>query len=1039
MTRFSVARPAAIAVLAAAAAWAQSPTINDLPSREFGQPILVNPLVSNAPNLVEGRELYSPSEIAYDAFNVILYVADTSNNRVLAWKNPQGLGKGNPADLVIGQRDLASTFAQGPTSSQPNGFHNPASIAVDNVGSLYVLDASNNRILRFPAPFGQSGGFLQWDLVIGQTSINSGGSPNEGGSPSASVLNLQYGGGMAFDAQYNLWVADAGNNRVLRFNNAVLIPNAVEPKADIVLGQGNAKCVGSDPFACSGATTSAIDLTGFSRPANLRFDAQQPQNLYVSDALNRVLYFQGPFTAGDNFHAAARVLGVAPTPAAGQKPQPTPNSYTLSSPGGVLTDGINIYVCDSGNNRIVRYGPPASWAAATPTQPSPAALSVIGQTDLNSGKPNKGQVAPDGTTLNNPQTAIFPFGGTGDMWVVDGGNNRVVSFPQSGSSFGQATRVLGQIDFGYDAVNLIEGREVWLANNAAGGDIVVDRNSNPPHLYIADTFNNRILGFRDARTVGTDARSVLTQKADLVIGQPDVYTSVMNYPNGNLGTTPTPSATGLNAPTGLALDTSGNLYVADEGNGRVLRFPAPYNQAQSSLLQANLVLGQSGFTTPPVSGITGPANMAAPFGLAMLSDGSLAVSDRQLNRVLIFRRSNGDFSNYEAATIVIGQSNFNDSQPVPLATANYGLHSPAHIATDTSDRLYVADTSNNRVAIFTQVLSTAAGGTLGSTVTGLNTPLGVTVSAATGEMWIADTGSNQVKRFPEYVSFQFNPNPTAQLGSVNPLAVALDPFGNVIVAEASNRISFYYPKLTYQHAATYNQRPLAPGQLAYLYRLGADFSFTPADGTQTSPWPYTLGDIQVTVNGIPAPVFRVNVTRIDFQVPQSAPTSGTATFVVSQASTGAILAAANIQMALTNPGFFTSNAQGTGQVAAFNQDGSVNSPSNAIPRGQVISFCLTGAGPVPNGPPDGQPPSSSAPTPGSLVLLSGSFTGGVVPSNLVQYSGLGCGFAGGWQVNFQVPTQVPPGANNVVALIYEDVPSNAGPTSQPLVVVFAAK
>jgi uncharacterized protein (TIGR03437 family) len=730
---------------------------------------------------------------------------------------------------------------------------------------------------------------------------------------------------------------------------------------------------------------------------------------------------------------------VAPTPSAGQTPTPAPNSYTLSSPGGVFTDGTNIYVCDSGNNRILRYGAPSSWAAATTAQPSPPAVAVIGQTDLNSGQANKGQVAPDATTLSNPQTALFPFGGSGDLWVVDGGNNRVISFPQSAANFGAATRVLGQLDFGYNSVNLIEGREVWLANNSAGGGMVVDSNSNPPHLYIADTFNNRILGFRDVRAVGTDARSLLTQKADLVLGEPDLYTSVPNYPNGNLGATPTPNATGLNGPTGLAIDAAGNLYVADEGIGRVVRFPAPFNQLQSSLLQANLVLGQSSFTAPPVKGLTGPANMGSPFGLAFFSDGSLAVSDRQFNRVLIFRRSNGDFSMYQAAGIVIGQANFNDSQALPLTTANYGLQNPAHLAVDASDRLYVADTGNNRVAIFTQVLTAAPGGVLGSPVSGLNSPLGVAINPVTGEMWIADTGDNQVKRFPEYTSFQFNQTATAQLSSLNPLSVALDPFGNLIVAEASNRISFYYPKLTYQHAASYNQRPLAPGQLAYLYRLGADFSFSPADGTQVSPWPFTLGDVQVSVNGIPAPVFRVNPTRIDFQVPSSAPTSGTATFVVTQASTQAILAAATIQMAPTNPGFFTANAEGTGQVAAFNQDGSVNSPSNPIVRGQVISFCLTGAGPIPNGPPDGQPPSGSASTPGTLVLLSSAFTGGVVPAGMVQYSGAGCGFPGGWQINFQVPTQVPPGPNNVVALTYEDVPSNAGPSAQPLVVTFSAK
>src|SRR3974390_3219334 len=110
-------------------------------------------------------------------------------------------------------------------------------------------------------------------------------------------------------------------------------------------------------------------------------------------------------------------------------------------------------------------------------------------------------------------------------------------------------------------------------------------------------------------------------------------------------------------------------------------------------------------------------------------------------------------------------------------------------------------------------------------------------------------------------------------------------------------------------------------------------------------------------------------------------------------------------MAPTNPGFFTANATGTGQVAAFNQDGSVNSPTNPIARGQVISFCLTGAGPVPNHPPDGGPPSAAAPTPVPPQLLSSSFTGGLVPAQFLQYSGLGCGFPGGWQINFQVPTQ----------------------------------
>ncbi len=353
----------------------------------------------------------------------------------------------------------------------------------------------------------------------------------------------------------------------------------------------------------------------------------------------------------------------------------------------------------------------------------------------------------------------------------------------------------------------------------------------------------------------------------------------------------------------------------------------------------------------------------------------------------------------------------------------------------------MADTGNGRVAIFTQVKTYGNGGFLASFVPSVNNPLGVAVNSQTGEFWVAVSGSNVVNRYPNLATYEnSNQQPTAQVSSASPMALALDAFGNLIVGEAANRVTFYFPELTYQHAATYNQRPLAPGQLAYLYQMGVPFSLTPADGTQISPWPTTLGDIQITVNGILAPIFRVNATRIDFQVPQGAPTSGTAAFVVSHPATGQIVATASIQMAPTNPGFFTSNETGSGQVAAFNQDGTVNTPTNAAARGSVISFCLTGAGPVANGPPDGAPPSAAAPTPlPAPQLFSSAFPTGPVPAQYVQYSGLGCGFAGGWQINFQIPQSVPPGPNTAIGISYEDVPSNAGPTSAPLVVTFSAK
>ena len=206
--------------------------------------------------------------------------------------------------------------------------------------------------------------------------------------------------------------------------------------------------------------------------------------------------------------------------------------------------------------------------------------------------------------------------------MADADNNRVLSYPANGSfgnPFPEANVVVGQTDFPFNAPNLIEGREVWIRHSVnstliRGGGIVVDKSSNPPHLYIADTFNNRILGFRDARAVGTDARSLLTQKADLVIGQPagDLFRSVVNYPNGDPDL---PTQTGLLRPVGLAVDDSGNLWVADSGNGRVLRFPAPFSVAAGTIQTADLVLGQSDFTNKDQS--ASAQTMNTPYGLAL--------------------------------------------------------------------------------------------------------------------------------------------------------------------------------------------------------------------------------------------------------------------------------------------------------------------------------------------------------------------------------------------------------------------------------------
>ena len=125
-----------------------------------------------------------------------------------------------------------------------------------------------------------------------------------------------------------------------------------------------------------------------------------------------------------------------------------------------------------------------------------------------------------------------------DIYLADTGNNRALVFPQQGGgtpALGSATNVYGQLAFNLNAPNLGEGRElfvyagqVYTAGNTAtdspGGGVAVDQRSDPPHLYISDKYNNRILGFRNARKVKPG------DFADYVIGQVDLSHSQVNAP-----------------------------------------------------------------------------------------------------------------------------------------------------------------------------------------------------------------------------------------------------------------------------------------------------------------------------------------------------------------------------------------------------------------------------------------------------------------------------------------------------------------------------
>ena len=179
--------------------------------RVLGQP----DLRQNGVNLVQGVELYQPSGIALDTRGgqTHIYISDTQNSRVLGWADIAAYQIGDAPGVVLGQPGPQYSNLMG---IGVKGFNGPIGLAVDPLsGNLYVADFNNSRVVRFQSPFANPTR-IEPDAVYGQPNFNS----RTASTPSSSSLNQPRA--VAFDPAGNLWVADSGNHRVVRYSTGVL-------------------------------------------------------------------------------------------------------------------------------------------------------------------------------------------------------------------------------------------------------------------------------------------------------------------------------------------------------------------------------------------------------------------------------------------------------------------------------------------------------------------------------------------------------------------------------------------------------------------------------------------------------------------------------------------------------------------------------------------------------------------------------------------------------------------------------------------------
>lgn len=299
------------------------------------------------------------------------------------------------------------------------------------------------------------------------------------------------------------------------------------------------------------------------------------------------------------------------------------------------------------------------------------------------------------------------------------------------SANNSATIVVGQQDFASSGNN--------QGGSAEANTIYSPRGvfSDGTRLYIADTFNHRVLIYNSIPTSSNAS-------ADVVVGQQTMAGNVANQ-NGSVG------ANTLNRMFGVFSDGE-KLFIADSSNHRVLI----YNHIPTANnANADIVVGQTGMDTA-TSG-TAINKLKGPTGVYY--DGTkLFIVDSQNNRVLIFNHIPS--SNGASADVVVGQADMDHgSANQSGTTAANTINSPQIGVTVCNGKLLISDWLNNRVLIFNQIpasnnananvvigqtnmTSNSANQSGSANSNTLNSPFGIACSE--GRLFIDDVSNNRI-------------------------------------------------------------------------------------------------------------------------------------------------------------------------------------------------------------------------------------------------------------------------------------------------------
>lgn len=335
-------------------------------------------------------------DVAIDPTTRKIFVAD--GFRVLRFANADALTNGNSAEAVFGQGNFTAITV--PTEPNESRF-SALGIYVDGNGRLWVADTNNRRVLRFDNA-STSGNFPAAARVYGQQNFAT----DDYGFDAKGMAGPT---DVVVDGNDRLWVADANNNRVLRFDNISSKPSGAS--ADGVLGQATLSTVGGGR---DGLSQSAMDL-----PFSLAVSSTG--TLFVADRENnRILRFTNAASLGNGANATA-VLGQAAFNTEGT--DVIASKLFLPSCISIAADDT-LWVADKYNQRVLRFDDASTKGNGAPAD------GVLGQPDFFSNEQDNG---PEGKFGQNSKGFLFPEylmvdDAKGGLWVSDSQNQRVLRF-----------------------------------------------------------------------------------------------------------------------------------------------------------------------------------------------------------------------------------------------------------------------------------------------------------------------------------------------------------------------------------------------------------------------------------------------------------------------------------------------------------------------------------------------------------------------------------------------------------------------------------